>query len=275
MLGVMIVEKPFVTRREIVLAHRPGLGDSESAFRTLRSHGWVSDGVSLPLRSPAGGRLRGRVQLYASLNRDAARLARRGHGDQARTIAERAGLLESSAASRALVAAIDDVPAGEGDAAEGDLDAVLAHLVRSSGDLIAAFREIFGEVMAARRETPEIRAGNAWRYGRVERIDRDIALILDDREDERLMIPIADLETRALSTIGTAIAVHWERWGSGQTFIEAEPALDLSSSNVGADEPVFLNSTLVLDDDQQRFLDALLAGEGTITVPAAILAHRG
>ena len=59
--------------------------------------------------------------------------------------------------------------------------------------------------------------------------------------------------------------------GSGQVIIEAEPALDLSGSEDASREPGFLNSTLALDVDQPRLVDALLVGTGTIAVPEPTL----
>lgn len=77
---------PFVSRLDIVRVYKPGTTPSESTFRTLRGHRYVSRGTSIRLHR--NGRVGGQLRCYAALNLDAAVLARQGHVEAAVELAD-------------------------------------------------------------------------------------------------------------------------------------------------------------------------------------------
>jgi hypothetical protein len=84
---------PFVSKTEILRAYRPGAEPSERTFRTLREHGLVSAG--LVIRHRRHGRVVGQLRCYATLNLDAAVLARHERTDEAAHVARDAGQFET------------------------------------------------------------------------------------------------------------------------------------------------------------------------------------
>lgn len=106
----MLVERWPVTERKILIrSYRPGSsGDSEGVFRTLRTHGWVTGGVQLTVRS--GPRIASRYQLFSSLNVDSTRAARRGRQALSRELAIAGESVERGELATSLVALLQHLP---------------------------------------------------------------------------------------------------------------------------------------------------------------------
>lgn len=84
---------PFVSRLDIVRVYKPGTAPSESTFRTLRSHRYVSRGTNIRLQR--NSRVSGQLRCYAALDLDAAVLARQGHFEAAIELANEANKFET------------------------------------------------------------------------------------------------------------------------------------------------------------------------------------
>ena len=107
---------PVVGRTQIIQAFRPGEPASKEApFRTLRSHGWATAGMSVVTRSEH--RASGRFIIFSVLNVDAARLAREGDERSAKVLAKAAARVEASAAFGRLRKLLSGRPAADVSAA--------------------------------------------------------------------------------------------------------------------------------------------------------------
>ncbi len=95
--AAMHVERwPIVGRAQIVQSYRPGeQSTKEAPFRTLRTHGWATAGVSVVTRNERSAS--GRLTMFSVLNTDSARLAREGDHRGAKALAKAAAGIETSA----------------------------------------------------------------------------------------------------------------------------------------------------------------------------------
>jgi len=94
-----------MSRESVLSVLRPGELTSERPFRTLREHGAASEGLAVPIRTP-GGQVLGRMQLYSSLNADAARAYRLQRAAVAHELAGRATAIERSPAAQLIRKAV-------------------------------------------------------------------------------------------------------------------------------------------------------------------------
>ncbi len=94
-----------MTREAVLSVLRPGEMTTERPFRTLRERGAASEGLAVRIRTP-GGHVLGRIQLYSSLNADAARAYRLQHSEIAKELAERAFAIERSSPAQLIREAV-------------------------------------------------------------------------------------------------------------------------------------------------------------------------
>jgi hypothetical protein len=221
---MLIRDLPLVAKDAVLDAFLPVQEElRESAFRKLRREGLISRGIPLNLRG-AHGQIFGRPHLYCTLNRDAVRLARHGHKEEARALAARSGSLEDTEAARHVAAVIEAAVQTAG----VDLAAInraLRGLARSDEETL---RSLTSAIDAARADSPALAYIEKTIYGRVWRLEDELAEV--EADDGRiLLIPIEDLDESAC--VGAPVALRWERWGRRRSLLESEPALALGADD--------------------------------------------
>lgn len=253
-----MIEEPFLTRESVLSVLRPGELTSERPFRTLREHGAASEGLAVPIRTP-GGQVLGRVQLYSSLNADAARAYRLQRAGVARELAGRATAIERSPAAqlirKAVASAAASLPVdrssmqappslqrylnmrrrstGRGLDPEWLTREWLSHsdawLADGAGDrdaLIEAAIELDREACQAREDVlgEDVTSATTF-YGVVRRMDPTAAEI--EGGDQTLLVPLDDLERQGLAELGQSVAVLREALPGGGSYTLALSAVAL------------------------------------------------
>jgi hypothetical protein len=258
-----VIEEPFLTRESVLSVLRPGELTSERPFRTMHEKGAASDGLAVPIRTP-GGQVLGRVQLYSSLNADAARAYRLRQVETARELARRATDIEQSPAAQlireavafaAINLSVDRSPAHtppslqrylnmRGRAAWKGLDREglarewLAHsdawLVADSEDrdaLIEAAMELNRAALQAREDILSQSVVSATTFfGVVRRMDPTAAEI-EGADGQTLLVPLDDLERQGLAAIGQPVAVLREVLPGGGSYSLPMPAVALGEES--------------------------------------------
>jgi hypothetical protein len=275
-----VVEAPFVSREAVLSVLRPGEVTSERPFRTLRERHAASEGLAIPIRTP-GGQVLGRVQLYSSLNTDAARAYRLRQVETARELAARAVEIErSSPAQRirdAVASMVNSLPI-DPLAAEAPLalqrylklrarstwrGADRPGLVRewlSSADawlsadsedrdaLIEATVEIDRSACQAREDILPGGASSATTfYGVVRRMDATAAE-LEGASAQMLLVPREDLERQGLAILGQPVALLRETLPGGGSYNLPLPAVALDRAE-RSDAPSPWDPDFVTVDD--------------------------
>lgn len=254
-----VIEEPFVTREAVLSVLRPGEVTSERPFRTLREQGAASVGLAIPIRTP-GGQVLGRIQLYSSLNADAARAYRLRKVGPAREFAGRATDIERSPAAQLIREAVASAAASlpvdrlpehmppslqrylsmrrrstwrgldyEGPTREwlSRSDAWLLAGSENHEALIGAAMELDRAACQAREDVlGEDAASATVFYGRVRRTDA-IAAEIEGAGGQTLLIPLDDLERQGLAALGQPVAVLREVLPGGGSYILPMPAVAL------------------------------------------------
>lgn len=261
----MLVEFPFTTAAKIAGDYRPGGGASaKSILRTLRSKDALSDGVVERLRDD-GGRVAGEVRLYCSLNRDAARMVRRGEVGMAQELAARASEVENQDAALELVHAVSRSRAS-GDVAGSVVFAAFA-VTRTDEHLRNAMREVVGATQETRERLNVDAPNSETMFGRLIELRGSLAELAIDDADTRLTLPIHDID-EGLRTVGSCMRVLWEHWGDGRALVSTIPALDLDEVMY---TPIYPYDRPVPSEETRTELPASLAGtEPTIRRPRPI-----
>lgn len=260
-----VVEEPFVTREGILRVLRPTQLTTGRPFATMRRRQAASDGLAVRLRA-RGGQLMGRVQVYSSLNTDAARAFRRRDVELAQQLALRAGELERSDAAgrlrKAMADAAAQLPLGARTsdappalqryvemrrrASLGDPDhwAFVAEWVAQSGVWLATDHDALVEaVIEMDRGAAEARAdliGPAEMtastfFGTVARMD-SLHAEIDGSSDQSLLLSRDQLEREGLAFVGQAVAVLEEVLPGGR-YSRVMPAVALDAIAVGRPSP--------------------------------------
>jgi hypothetical protein len=261
-----VIEEPFMTRESVLSVLRPGELTSERPFRTLREHGAASEGLAVPIRTP-GGQVLGRLQLYCSLNADAARAYRLRQIGAARELAGRATDIEKSPAAQlireAVASAAASLPvdrspahtpaslqryldmrgrsAWKGLDREGLTREWLAHsdawLMAGSEDrdaLIEAAMELNRAVLQAREDilSQDVVSATTF-FGVVRRMDPTAAEI-EGAGGQTLLVPLDDFERQGLAAIGQPVAVLREVLPSGGSYSLPMPAVALVEESLSS-----------------------------------------
>jgi len=258
-----VIEEPFVTREAVLSVLRPGELTSERPFRTLRERGAASEGLAVPIRTP-GGQVLGRVQLYSSLNADAARAYRLRRVGVARELAGRAAAIEQSSAAQHIREAVASAAAGlpvdhlskdtppalqrylhmrghstwrgldrEGLTREwlSHSDAWLAASSAARDTLIEAAVEVDRMAAQAREDVLGGDAALATTfYGVVQRMDATAAEI-EGGAEQTLLVPLDDLERQGLAVLGQPVAVLRELLPGGGSYSLPMPAVALDEES--------------------------------------------
>jgi hypothetical protein len=254
-----MTEEPFLTRDAVLSILRPGERTSERPFRTLRERGAASPGFSVPIRDPRG-QVAGRVQLYSSLNGDAARAFRLRDVDLAQALAARAGEIERSEPARRVRDAVaevasrmpDDPDSGAAPVALRRYLALRRHSTWDGLDRRSLAREWLAHSAAWLDETDEReelidaivqldRAACEARddliadrmpsvttfFGVVRRMDRMAAEV--EGEHESLLIPRDDLERHGLAVLDQPVSLLRETLPGGGAYVLPMPAVSLEA----------------------------------------------
>lgn len=217
-----MLEFPLVRRDDLAEAFRPaGASSAHSALRTLRQNGWLGQGIELPLRGGAGGKLVGRPVLYSALGRDAAILARRGQKDAARGMADAAAQLEDSYRDQIAnsLAELRFV--------ELRFPRFLFVALRSSADLAKALGGMAREGEAARAgSTSSTPSFFDDQRGHVTKVEREIVQVLSGG-GAVFQVPRALVGALDLDFPSAPLIVRSGRWSPTAATIEVEPGLDV------------------------------------------------
>lgn len=213
----MPIALPLITRDEIAREFRPdGSSTPAAVLRRLRTSECLSAGVSVEPRG-TGGRLRGRVQLYSALNRDAARAARRHDLVTARRLSSAAARLEASPQAKRVAQSVGALGGTED----------LAHAL-SAPELASDIAELHRS-LADERATLEDRPTIL--TGRIKEVHDSNVLLDLDGLDAPLALPRVMLVGHG--AIGSAVAATLEILSSGRTLMTVEPAVDLEINDRG------------------------------------------
>jgi hypothetical protein len=225
----MITERPFVPKWSIVGSYRPGADEHrEGVFKSLRQKGLVSAGVPRSVQQRGTGKLAGQLRLYCVLNQDAARLARHGLEVDAARLVERAASIEHSKDAAfvvdALLAHVKIVTPNYDEIVSAALASAAAHdAVRK------ALLRVSARVDKARADSKALGTIQRTALGRVMKIHGDLVDVLL-QGGRAIVLDTDTLAAHNLVRLGAPLALHWEKWGKGQAFFEAEPGIDLGES---------------------------------------------
>jgi hypothetical protein len=262
-----VVEEPFMTREAVLSVLRPAELPTERPFRTMREHGVASSGLPVHVRT-AGGQIVGRIQLYSSLNADAARAYRLHRVELAREFAQCAVALEQSQPGRLIKEAIaavaghmpvdpsaPDAPfalrryiglRGRSTWRGLDRDALVrewlshsdAWLIADSGGHEELMRAVVEMDRAACQVREDLLKGDELTattfYGLVRRMDVTAAEI-ESADGQTLLIPRDDLERQGLAAIGQPVAVLREMLPGGGSYSVPMPAVALEAERMDDD----------------------------------------
>jgi hypothetical protein len=220
---------PVVIRDRIVHAFKPGGSSSaEAPFRTLRRHGWVSQGVRVTLFADRG--LAGQLTFFSSLNVVAARLARRGNAPAATRVARAAADLEAGPEFAVLRSLLSELPGREAEQVVGgmfpeDGPATLAEALR-----------------AAASRTEQVRANDILLSspaevvfaGRIAEVSEQFALLVQVKEGAATMVPLWMAGAAQRDRVGDFLALVSDKLDGASAVVEAVPAIEIDNAS-GAD----------------------------------------
>jgi hypothetical protein len=225
-----IVQSPLVGGAEIVRAYEPVVrGTMRGRLSYLRQRRAISGGVRRVVRGPEG-RIEGSLHFYSQLNREAARLFRRGDVEGSQRLALDAAQLEATEAFQSLVDAL-----AQSAQAHSDLAAVAARpwvelqALASMSQAIRASLELTVEGMDAVGSASETWM-SAW-AGIVESMEPTFAAIRT--MEGTIAYPLIQLRNLGLDHVGAAVAVEWETLDSGSQVVSAIGALAMPSEKHG------------------------------------------
>ena len=212
---------PIVGRSQLVQAFKPGeSGSREAPFRTLRTHGWATAGVSVVTRQAQ--RASGRLSIFSVLNVDAARSARQGDPALAAALAKAAAGIEASSAFVQLgelltgKAASDVscvVEGGQRESWWSELDGFLRHLAR--------------QTKAARARRPLKAARREMVAGKISETGAEF-LVLTAAGGRRTAVPRWLAHAAHRENVGDCLALVTDRLDERRAVINAVPGIDLN-----------------------------------------------
>jgi hypothetical protein len=202
-----------------VQVFRPGEPtDAEAPYRTLRSHGWATAGVSVVTRD--GRRATGRFTIFSVLNVAAARSARVGDARAARAFARAAQRLERGAGFTRL----KDLLTGKPVTAVAD---AVRGAAESDSELGSAIRDVARETRSL-SPSPQLGADLAVVAGRIAEAQPG-GLVLESETGSRTLVPRWLAKGAGRETVGEALALMTDRLDDTQVVVTAVAAVDLAS----------------------------------------------
>ena len=221
----MIAAWPVVVRDRIVHAFKPGGSPaSEAPFRTLRRHGWVSQGVRVTLFAERG--LAGQMTFFSSLNVVAARLARRGNAPAAGRVARAAADLEAGPEFAVLRSLLSELP-------DREAEQVVGGLFPENGP--AALAEALRAVAS---RTEQVRANDIHLSspaevvfaGRIAEVSNQFVLLVQSEEGTATMVPLWMAGAARRDRIGDFLALVADKLDGASAVVEAVPAIDIDDA---------------------------------------------
>ncbi|WP_027006871.1 hypothetical protein [Conexibacter woesei] len=253
---------PLVTRQEIVRDFRLDETTTiDNGIRALKDKRALSPGLSFTTRGTAG-HLGGRVHLYSTLNRDAARAARHKDYESAERLSKAAARLEASPEAKKIVAQLSSL---SGPAIGGAAD--LARLL-AAPQLASALAGLQRKQARARRGLKEGTVPAQF-VGRVVALTKVAALVELDGLPSHIPVPTATMQAAGVGAVGSAVVASWEMLGNGRTMLSVEPAIDMPDINALGEPLVDMYGTpwgQVLSAADPEAL--AVSGTATIAIPA-------
>ena len=225
---------PIIGRSQLIRAFRPGeRATKEAPFRTLRTHGWATAGVSVVTRNESSAT--GRLTIFSVLNMDAARLAREGEHRGATTLAKAAATIEASAEFLLLKQfltghSIKDVSAvldgGTEEAQWTDVHELLKRLARETNSTRA-------------RCSPKVKLSEVF-AGKLSR-ERGL-LILNADGGGRTAVPPSLAKAVHRENVGDCLALETEQLDDHQMVVNALPGIDTGPASAPGFSPFGRNA---------------------------------
>lgn len=221
---------PIVGRAQLVQAFRPGEPPSkEGPFRTLRTHGWATAGVSVVTR--CDHRASGRLTIFSVLNVSAARCAREGDERAAKALAKAAARVERSDAFTRLKELLSGKTATE-------VTAAVAGGV--SGLRGSALLDVLREVASETRNANVHRAPRGSRTevmtGKILEALRE-GLVVQAESGAKTLVPRWLGQAAHRENVGDVLALVTDRLDDSQMVVQAMPAIDLGTDDVAIKSP--------------------------------------
>lgn len=221
----MIAAWPVVVRDRIVHAFKPGGSPaSEAPFRTLRRHGWVSQGVRVTLY--AGRGLAGQMTFFSSLNVAAARLARRGNAAAAERVAQAAADLEAGPEFAVLRTLLSELP-------DCEAEQVVSGMFPEGGPATLA-----EALRAVASRTERVRANDILLSspaevvfaGRIAEVSDQFVLIVQLKQGAATMVPLWMAGAARRDRVGDFLALVADKLDGASAVVEAVPAIDIDDT---------------------------------------------
>ncbi|MBL8924018.1 MAG: hypothetical protein JNJ54_34495 [Myxococcaceae bacterium] len=210
---------PIVARTQLVQVFRPGEPpEAEAPYRTLRSHGWATAGVSVVTRN--AGRATGRFTLFSVLNVAAARSARVGDARSARAFARAAERLERGAGFTRLKELL------KGRSLTTVTETVRGGVTDTGLELANAIRDVARETRSL-GPSPQLGTDLAVVAGRIAETHPD-ALVLESETGSRMLVPRWLAKGTGRQAVGEALALMTDRLDDTQVVVTAVAAIDLA-----------------------------------------------
>ena len=221
-----LVSSPVVSRRQLVAIIDPTLHGSERAkFQTLVDKRVVSRGVRRPIR--AGGRLRGSIRVFSSVNRTAVRLYREGRQSEAQSVAKQAARLEARRDFAEVVSLLATF-ASQNDAALRAVAEIPWQAVRVLEMSNLATQQLLASTASAAAAVAASHAAaidNLSRVaGWVQTVDRNMAYIATV-SGALAQLPLPQLKAVGLDRIGSAVEVEWEELAGDKVIVTTAGAI--------------------------------------------------
>lgn len=221
---------PIVGRSQLVQAFRPGEPyEKEAPFRTLRTHGWATPGVSVVTRTDH--RASGRLTIFSVLNVAAARSAREGHHRSARALAKAAAKVEKSTPFVQLKELLSGRPIAEVTAAlEGGVSET------RWPQLLDALRRVARETANASTHQTGSSGHTEVVTGRILEALRDV-LVLQAETGMRTYVPRWLAQSARRENVGDLLALVTDRLDDMQMVVRAVPAIDMGTKRDASPTP--------------------------------------
>lgn len=220
----MIAAWPVVVRDRIVHAFKPGGAPAaEAPFRTLRRHGWVSQGVRVTLFADRG--LAGQMTFFSSLNVMAARLARRGNAPAAERVARAAADLEAGPEFAMLRRRLSELP-------DRAAEQVVGGLFREDTPV-----ELTQALRAVASRTEQVRANDVLLSspaevvfaGRIAEVGDGYVMVVQMR-GTATMVPLWMAGAAQRDRVGDLLALVADKLDGASAVVEAVPAIDIDDA---------------------------------------------
>jgi hypothetical protein len=263
---------PFVARRDIVRAYRPGTEASEASFRTLRSNGLVSPGIEV--RRRRAGKLSGQLRCYSVLNVDAVVLARQDRLDEAAQVVAAATSFENE--WQPFVARlVEEFELADFTALRAARNTIAHSLEPLTADL-EAIRTKLGQAIAGLVSEEFVRiSAISTKWAMLDIIQPDLtdtSKVLNTLNEQWTKAFAVDALLPLSAGLGLGdLAVLRIEHSAGASLVSLLAGIEDDTSNAGSDEFSPYLSDEPLSDDLRHQLDRARADDKVTTVPPRVV----